>query len=97
MALIMAVIGACTALWTKHGITEVEAIIASQATLLSNGGGLYYDLNAYPFTVSPYGPLLYGLEAVSVLAGFAPIQQRAVWGHGEWVRIEVIVEPAAIA
>ena len=73
MALIMAVIGACTALWTKHGITEVEAIIASQATLLSNGGGLYYDLNAYPFTVSPYGPLLYGLEAVSVLAGFAPM------------------------
>lgn len=73
MALFIAVIGAGTALWTTHGITEVESIIASQATLLSNGGGLYYDLNAYPFTVSPYGPLLYGLEAVSALAGFAPM------------------------
>ena len=55
---------AVAALWATHGITEVEAIIAAQATALSRGSGLYYDLNQYPFTVSPYGPTLYGIEAI---------------------------------
>lgn len=64
---------AAASIWVTHGITEVEAIIAAQATAFSRGAGLYYDLNHYPFTVSPYGPLLYGLEAAAVLSGFSPM------------------------
>ncbi|MDA0205970.1 MAG: hypothetical protein O3A53_02985 [Acidobacteria bacterium] len=64
---------ASTALWTKHGITEVEAIIAAQATALSRGSGLYYNLNEYPFTVSPYGPLLYGVEGIAAWLGLSPM------------------------
>jgi hypothetical protein len=61
------------ALWATHGITEVEAIIAAQATALSRGAGLYYSLNSYPFTVSPYGPILYGLEATVTALGISPM------------------------
>ncbi len=61
------------ALWATHGITEVEAIIAAQATALSRGAGLYYSLNSYPFTVSPYGPILYGLEAAVAALGISPM------------------------
>jgi len=54
-------------------MTEVEAIIASHALKLSRGEGLYWNLDEYPFTVSPYGPVLYALEAAGVMAGFAPM------------------------
>jgi hypothetical protein len=64
---------AAASVWVTHGITEVEAIIAAQATAFSRGAGLYYDLNHYPFTVSPYGPLFYGLEAAAALLGFSPM------------------------
>lgn len=64
---------AAAALWITHGITEVEAIIAAQATAFSRGAGLYYNLNEYPFTISPYGPLLYCLEGVAVLLGLSPM------------------------
>lgn len=37
--------------------------------MLANGDGLYYDLNHYPFTVSPYGPLFYSMAAVLHKAG----------------------------
>ena len=67
------IVQAAASLWVTHGITEVEAIIAAQATALSRGAGLYYDLNSYPFTVSPYGPLLYGLEATAAWLGFSPM------------------------
>lgn len=67
------VLQAAAALWVTHGITEVEAIIAAQATAFSRGSGLYYDLNQYPFTVSPYGPLLYGLEGVAAGLGLSPM------------------------
>ena len=72
-AAVMFATGAAVALWTTHGITEVESIIAAQATALSSGGGLYYDLDRYPFTVSPYGPILYGLEALGVLLHLPPL------------------------
>lgn len=70
---LVALIQAGVSLWATHGITEVEAIIAAQATALSSGGGLYYDLDRYPFTVSPYGPILYGLEAVASMLGLSPM------------------------
>jgi hypothetical protein len=58
-----------TALRARHEITQVESIIAFHATMLANGDGLYYDLQSYPFTVSPYGPLFYSLVAVLHQAG----------------------------
>lgn len=58
-----------TALRSRHEITQVESIIGIHATMLANGDGLYYDLNHYPFTVSPYGPVFYSLAAVLHKAG----------------------------
>ena len=55
--------------WSRHAITQVEAIVATHATMLAGGEGIYYDLNAYPFTVSPYGPIFYSLSAMLRLAG----------------------------
>lgn len=61
------------AITARHGMTEVESIIASHAMMLSRGESLYWNLDQYPFTVSPYGPLLYSLEAVGVLLGAEPM------------------------
>ncbi len=41
--------------------------------MLAGGEGLYYDLNAYPFTVSPYGPIFYSLSAVLQTIGLPPL------------------------
>lgn len=51
-------------LWARHEFTQVESVVALHASMLINGDGLYYDLNRYPFTVSPYGPLFYGASAL---------------------------------
>ena len=61
------------AVLARHGLTEVEAIVASHAMMLSRGESLYWNLDQYPFTVSPYGPTLYSLEAIGVLLGAAPM------------------------
>ena len=47
-------------LWSQHAVTQVEAISAIHARDLANSGTFYYDLNSYPYTVSPYGPIWYG-------------------------------------
>jgi len=46
-------------LWSRHEFTPVESLVALQSHMLTHGEGLYYDLNHYPFTVSPYGPIFY--------------------------------------
>jgi hypothetical protein len=55
---------AVTALRARHEITQVESIVGVHATMLANGEGLYYDLQEYPFTISPYGPVFYSLAAI---------------------------------
>ena len=55
--------------WAEHSFTPVEAIVAAHAQMLAAGEGLYYDLNQYPYTVNPYGPIFYGLVAASVSIG----------------------------
>jgi len=57
------------ALTASHSITQVESIIAIQASMLARGEGLYWDLNSYPYTVSPYGPILYCTWALLQKAG----------------------------
>lgn len=61
------------ALLSTHSLTQVESIIAIQARTLAGGGPLYYDLNAYPYTVSPYGPIYYCASAVLQVFGAAPL------------------------
>jgi len=61
------------AVLARHGMTEVESIIATHAMMLSRGESLYWNLDQYPFTISPYGPILYSLEALGVLAGAEPM------------------------
>ena len=50
-------------LWARHEFTQVESVVALHANMLAETGRLYYDLNAYPFTVSPYGPVFYAALA----------------------------------
>jgi hypothetical protein len=49
-------------LWAQHDFTPVEALVALHSGMFAHGGGLYWDLNHYPFTVSPYGPIFYALS-----------------------------------
>jgi hypothetical protein len=51
------------AFWARHEFSQVESIVALHANMLLHGEGLYYRLNAYPFTVSPYGPIFYVVSA----------------------------------
>jgi hypothetical protein len=46
-------------LWARHEFTPVESLVALHSNMLVHGEGLYYNLNRYPFTVSPYGPIFY--------------------------------------
>jgi len=52
--------------WARHEITPAETLVALHSVMFSRTGQLYYDLNHYPFIVSPYMPLFYiasvGLE-----------------------------------
>jgi hypothetical protein len=50
--------------WAENELTPVESIVALHSNMLATGSGLYYDLNHYPFTVSPYGPIFYGTSAI---------------------------------
>ena len=46
-------------LWARHEMTQAETLVALHSTMFSRTGQLYYDLNHYPFIVSPYMPLFY--------------------------------------
>src|SRR6266699_2205381 len=79
--------------WARHEITPAETLVALHSVMFSQTGQLYYDLNHYPFIVSPYMPLFYiasvGLERLGapplaagrVLSAFATICIIALaWG-----------------
>jgi hypothetical protein len=53
----------------RHEFNQVESVVGIHALMLSRGEGLYYDLQHYPFTVSPYGPIFYTLSAGLHLLG----------------------------
>jgi hypothetical protein len=63
VALIIAMYGG-VALWARHNLSAVEPIVALHTTMLARESLLYYDLNQYPFTVSPYGPVFYTASAL---------------------------------
>lgn len=50
--------------WAQNELTPVESIVALHSNMLATGQGLYYDLNHYPFTISPYGPIFYSVSAL---------------------------------
>jgi hypothetical protein len=59
-------------LWSRHEFTVVEAIVALHSSMLANGQGIYFDLNRYPFTVSPYGPIFYAVSGYLHKWGLPP-------------------------
>jgi hypothetical protein len=73
-ALVLA--GQVVTMWgCRHEFAQVESIVAMHSTMFARGEGLYYDLQRYPFTVSPYGPIFYtvcaGLYKLGVTPPFA--------------------------
>jgi len=60
--------------WIERSITQVEAIIAIHCRMLASGEGLYYALNEYPYTVTPYGPLHYLAETALFRLGLPMLQ-----------------------
>src|SRR6266849_2729491 len=46
-------------LWAQHDFTPVEPVVVLQSNMFTHGGGLYWGLNRYPYTLSPYGPIFY--------------------------------------
>ena len=49
--------------WAQNAFTGGECVVAAHSTMLARDGTLYYDLNHYPYTVAPYTPLYYLLDA----------------------------------
>jgi hypothetical protein len=50
-------------LWAQNGFTGGECVVAAHASMLVHDGTLYYDFHHYPYTVAPYTPLFYLLDA----------------------------------
>ncbi len=56
-------------LWAQNGFTGGECVVAAHASMLVHDGTLYYDFHKYPYTVAPYTPLFYLLDAGLQKAG----------------------------
>ncbi len=56
-------------LWAQNGFTGGECMVAAHASMLVHDGTLYYDFHHYPYTVAPYTPLFYLLDAGLQKAG----------------------------
>lgn len=56
-------------LWAQHEFTQPESVVGAQSMMLAHDGTLYYELNKYPYTVSAYMPVFYGLEAGLIKIG----------------------------
>jgi len=56
-------------LWAQNGFTGGECVVAAHASMLVHDGTLYYDFHHYPYTVAPYTPLFYLLDAGLQKAG----------------------------
>jgi hypothetical protein len=46
-------------LWAQHDLTPVEALVVLHSNMFAHGEGLYWGVNRYPYTISPYGPIFY--------------------------------------
>src|ERR1700743_783959 len=55
--------------WAENGFTGGECVVAAHASMLVHDGTLYYDFHHYPYTVAPYTPLFYLLDAGLQKAG----------------------------
>ena len=62
-------------LWAGHEFGPVESMVALHSNMLASGEGIYYDLNRYPYTVSPYGPIFYSSSALLHRAGLPLLQE----------------------
>jgi hypothetical protein len=51
------------ALWAQNETAPAESIVALQSMMLARDGGLYYSNQDYPYTITAYTPIFYGLEA----------------------------------
>jgi hypothetical protein len=56
-------------LWAQNGFTGGECVVAAHSSMLVHDGTLYYDFHNYPYTVAPYTPLFYLLDAGLQKAG----------------------------
>jgi hypothetical protein len=50
--------------WARHEFTQVESVVANHSSGWALGRGIYFPLQDYPYTVSPYMPLFYFLQGV---------------------------------
>ena len=48
--------------WARHEFTQVESVVANHSSGWALGRGIYFPLQDYPYTVSPYMPLFYFLQ-----------------------------------
>jgi hypothetical protein len=55
--------------WAQNSFTGGECVVAVHASMLVHDGTLYYDFHHYPYTVAPYTPLFYLLDAGLQKAG----------------------------
>ncbi len=62
-------------LWAQHEFGPVESMVALHSNMLASGEGIYYDLNRYPYTVSPYGPVFYSSSALLHRAGMPLLRE----------------------
>jgi len=49
--------------WADNGFTGGECVVAAHSSMLVHDGKLYYDFHREPYTVAPYTPLFYLLDA----------------------------------
>ncbi len=49
--------------WAQNGFTGGECVVAAHSSMLADDGTLYYDFHHSPYTVAPYTPLFYLLDA----------------------------------
>ncbi len=56
-------------LWAQNSFTGGECVVAAHSSMLVHDGTLYYDFHHYPYTVAPYTPLFYLLDAGLQRAG----------------------------
>lgn len=50
-------------LWAQNSFTGGECVVAAHSSMLAHDGTLYYDFHHSPYTVAPYTPLFYLLDA----------------------------------
>jgi hypothetical protein len=49
--------------WAQNSFTGGECVVGAHTSMLVHDGTLYYDFHHYPYTVAPYTPLFYLLDA----------------------------------